>query len=157
MEANHLMIKLTTLLAGIAAAVTLLVAIGPATMSSAAPGFDESQARLFDGDDTHPARWLRHSIIACAAETMNLEVRQVVIGLRSGHSLKEIGIRAGVRPERLENGILRCERALLGRMVEAGELQSSEARRIWNYLEDHITRIINFKWNPEDPALDSAG
>ena len=151
------MIKLTTLLAGIAAAVTLLVAIGPATMSSAAPGFDESQARLFDGDDTHPARWLRHSIIACAAETMNLEVRQVVIGLRSGHSLKEIGIRAGVRPERLENGILRCERALLGRMVEAGELQPSEARRIWNYLEDHITRIINFKWNPEDPALDSAG
>jgi hypothetical protein len=42
-------------------------------------------------------------------------------------------------------------------MVEAGELQSSEARRIWNYLEDHITRIINFKWNPEDPALNSAG
>ena len=150
------MIKLTTLL-GIAAAVTLFVAVSPAATSSAAPNFDESQARLFDGDDTHPARWLRHSIIVCAAETMNLEVRQVVIGLRSGHSLKEIGIRAGVRPERLENGILRCERALLSRMVEAGELEPPEARRIWNYLEDHITRIISFKWNPQDPALDSAG
>ena len=151
------MIKLTTLLAGIAAAVMLLTAVSPATTSSAAPGFDEAQARLFDGDTTHPARWLRHSIIVCAAETMDLEVRQVVLGLRNGHSLQEIGIRAGVRPERLENGILRCERALLSRMVEAGELEPSEARRIWNYLEDHITRIINFKWNPQDPALDSAG
>jgi hypothetical protein len=151
------MIKLTTLLAGIAAAAMLFIAVSPATMSSAAPGFDESQAPLFDGDTTHPARWLRHSIIACAAETMNLEVRQVVLGLHNGHSLKEIGIRAGVRPEQLENGILRCERALLSRLVEAGELEPSEARRIWHYLEDHITPTINFKWNPQDPALDSAG
>ena len=88
---------------------------------------------------------------------MNLEVRQVVLGLRNGHSLKEIGIRAGVRPERLENGILRCERALLSRLVEAGKLEPSDARRIWNYLENNITRIINFKWNPQDPALESAG
>jgi hypothetical protein len=149
------MIKLTMLLGGIAAAL-LLVAAVPSGTAAADPAFDEAQARLFDGDTTHPERWLRHSIVVCAAETMNLDVRQVVYGLRNGHSLKEIGIRAGVRPERLENGILRCERLLLDRLVEAGKLEPSEARRIWHYLEDNITRIINYKWNPQDPALDSA-
>jgi hypothetical protein len=136
------MIKLTMLLGGIAAAL-LLVAAVPSGTAAADPAFDEAQARLFDGDTTHPERWLRHSIVVCAAETMNLDVRQVVYGLRNGHSLKE-------------NGILRCERLLLDRLVEAGKLEPSEARRIWHYLEDNITRIINYKWNPQDPALDSA-
>ena len=151
------MIKLTALLGAIAAAALLFTAISPSTTVAADPAFDEAQARLFEGDTTHPARWLRHSIVVCAAETMNLEVRQVVYGLRNGHSLKEIGIRAGVRPEKLENGILRCERLVLDRLVEAGKLEPSEARRIWRYLENNITRIINYKWNPQDPALDSAG
>ncbi len=77
----------------------------------------------------------------------------MISALRHGYSLKQIGIRAGVRPVALEHGILRCEHAVLTRMVEHGDLEPGEARRIFNFLESHITRIINFQWNPRDAAL----
>jgi hypothetical protein len=107
----------------------------------------------FVEDDFLLRPWLRRSIIECAAKVMDLEVWQVVYGLREGHSLKEIGVRAGVRPERLEYGILRCERAVLAHMVETGQLQPEEARRIYNFLDNNIERIISFHWNPDDEAL----
>ena len=92
-------------------------------------------------------RWLRHSIIVCAARTMDVEVERVKWGLLHGHSLKEIGIVAGVRPVELENGILRCEHTLLERLVLADKLEPGEARRIFRFLEEHITRIVDYKWD----------
>jgi hypothetical protein len=52
-----------------------------------------------------------------------------------------------VRPAALENGILRCEQHLLLRLVNAGELEPPEARRIFNFLREHITRIIHWSWD----------
>jgi hypothetical protein len=106
----------------------------------------EVDAAYFYGEDANMPRWLRYSIIFCAAKTLDLEVEQVKSGLRHGHSLKEIGIRAGVRPLQLENGILRCEQHLLLRLVNADKLEPGEARRIFNFLREHITRIINYSW-----------
>ena len=147
-------LKIGLALAGLVAVVLSLGVGRPGGVAQAEEpdGVRPLEAPAFD--DYFMARpWLRRSIIHCAAETMSLEVWQVVAGLRNGHSLKEIGIRAGVRPERLEYGILRCERGLLARLVETGQLEPGEARRIFNFLEAHITRIINFKWNPNDEAL----
>jgi hypothetical protein len=107
----------------------------------------EVDAAYFYGEDANMPRWLRYSIIHCAAKTLGLEVEQVKAGLRHGHSLKEIGIRAGVRPIALENGILRCEQHLLLRLVNADKLEPPEARRIFNFLREHITRIINYSWD----------
>jgi hypothetical protein len=136
------------------AVLSLGVITGPGSASAAPrPAADPGPVLAIDDHDFNVPAWLRRSIIRCAAETTDLDVAQVVYALREGHSLKEIGIRAGVRPALLEQGILRCERINLARLVEAGELSPTEARRINLFLENHITRIINFHWNPSDEAL----
>ena len=132
-------------LAGLSLAVVTFGVLSPAGSAAAEePAIaGEVDAAYFYGEDAAMPRWLRYSIVYCAAETMGIDVDAVKLGLRSGQSLKEIGIRAGVRPVALENGILRCEHSLLERLVAAGELEPSEARRIMNFLSTHITRIIN--------------
>ena len=141
----------------VAGIVTLVAAFGVLSLGATASAQERTAAGQADelsvSAGLQAPRWLRHSIIVCAARVMDLEVSQVQAGLRQGHSLKEIGIRAGVRPVQLENGILRCERALLERLVNAGRLEPAEARRIFNFLETHITRIINLTWNEHDQAL----
>jgi hypothetical protein len=136
------------MLAGVTLAVVAFGVLSP--IGSAAAEEPETagevDAAYFYGDDVAMPPWLRYSIVYCAAETMGIEVDAVKVGLRNGHSLTEIGIRAGVRPVALENGILRCEQNLLQRLVAAGELEPNEARRIMNFLETHITRIINYHW-----------
>jgi hypothetical protein len=141
------------LLAGITAVVMAFGVFGPGatTFAQEPPAAAEPDDALeHDFDFPH---WLRRSIVGCAAHVLNLEVEQVRLALRNGHSLKEIGIRVGVRPIVLEHGILRCEAAVLARLVHAGELEPGEARRIFHWLETHITRIINFHWNPGDETL----
>ena len=141
--------RIGMLFGAIALAVVSFGALSPASIVSAEEPetLGEIDAAYFFGPDADMPRWLRYSIVYCAAKTMDLEVDQVKIGLRHGHSLKEIGIRAGVRPLALENGILRCERNLLVRLVNAGDLEPGEARRIFNFLRTHITRIINYSWD----------
>lgn len=91
--------------------------------------------------------WLQRSIIGCTAETTGLDAETVKLALRQGHTLAEIGIRAGIRPAELEAGILRCERNILVRMVQAGEIEPVRARRVFQFLSDNITRIINASWD----------
>ena len=137
------------LLASLAFAVVSFGVLSPAGSASAQEPetMGEVDAAYFYGEDANVPRWLRYSIVYCAAKTMGIEVDQVKAGLRNGHSLKEIGIRAGVRPIALQNGILRCEHNLLERLVNAGELEPNEARRIFQFLTEHITRIINYSWD----------
>jgi hypothetical protein len=137
------------LVAGLTLAVVAFGVLSPTGSASAEEPATQGEidAAYFFGPDVDAPRWLRYSIVYCAAKTMGLEVDQVKIGLRHGHSLKEIGIRAGVRPEALETGILRCEHGVLSRLVNAGELEPNEARRIMNFLRTHITRIINYSWD----------
>ena len=141
---------------GFAAAVAALVlgvlvfgALSSATTASAQEPEMAGvvDAAYFYGEDAAMPSWLRYGIVYCAAKVMGLEVDQVKAGLRNGHSLKEIGVRAGVRPFVLEGGILRCEHNLLERLVNAGELEPGEARRIYQFLTAHITRIINWSWD----------
>ena len=144
--------KVGMLLAGLAAAVASFGVLSPVGSASAddrayAEFIGEVDAQYFYGPDVDAPRWLRYSIIVCAAKTLDLEVEQVKLGLRHGSSLKEIGIRVGVRPFLLESGILRCEANLLHRLVEAGELEGPQARRIYHFLSTHITRIINWSWD----------
>jgi hypothetical protein len=138
------------ILLGVFAFIAGSLALGPAGGVAADDPPPEVQGELdapyFYGVDHDLPRWLRYSIVYCAAKTMDVEVEHVQVGLRNGHSLKEIGIRAGVRPFQLENGILRCEHHLLERLVNAGDLEPSEARRIHHFLRTHITRIINYTW-----------
>jgi hypothetical protein len=136
-------------LAGLVFAVLGFAALSPAGgVSAQEPEMaGEVDSAYFYGEDARVPSWLRYSIVYCAAKVMDLEVEQVKTGLRTGHSLKEIGIRAGVRPFTLESGILRCEHNLLERLVNAGELDPGEARRIYQFLTAHITRIINWSWD----------
>jgi hypothetical protein len=134
-------------------------ALGATTTASAAdPQLESADAAIASGNHDRLPYWLKNSIVACAAKTMNARVAVVKAGLRQGHSLKEIGIRHGVRPTTLERGILHCERHYLDRLVHAGKLTRAEAARIFNFLENNITRIINHKYQPADPVLrDAAG
>jgi hypothetical protein len=136
-------------LAGLAIAVVTFGVLSPVGSAAAEEPATagEIDAAYFYGEDAAMPPWGRYSIVYCAAQTMGIEVDAVKMGLRDGHSLKEIGIRAGVRPVTLENGILRCEHSLLERLVAAGELEPHEARRIMNFLSSHITRIINYHWS----------
>ncbi len=141
---------------------TTAIAIGAlgatTTVSAEDPALESSDAAIASGDHSRLPYWIKNSIIACAARTMDERVAVVKAALRQGHSLKEIGIRHGVRPEALERGILHCERHFLDRLVANGKLTRLEAARIFNFLEDHITRIINFHYQPSDPVLrDAAG
>ena len=141
--------RIGMLLGTLALAVVSFGVLSPAGSAAAEEPemLGEIDAAYFFGEDAAMPPWLRYSIVYCAAKTMGLEVDQVKAGLRQGHSLKEIGIRAGVRPLQLESGILRCEHNLLERLVNAGELEPGEARRIFDFLSTHITRIINYSWD----------
>jgi len=153
-------IKLGALALGLLAITTIAVgAFGAATTASAAdPSLESAGAAIATGDHTRLPFWIKNSVIACAARTMNERVAVVKAALRQGYSLKEIGIRHGVRPEALERGILHCERHFLDRLVANGKLTRLEAARIFDFLEDHITRIINYHYQPSDPVLrDAAG
>jgi hypothetical protein len=152
--------KLGALALGLLATTAIAIgALGAATTASADdPQLESADAAIASGDHTRLPFWVKNSIVACAAKTMNERVAVVKAALRQGYSLKEIGIRHGVRPEALERGILRCERHFLDRLVEAGKLTRLEAHRIYDFIEDHITRIINFHYDPSDPVLrDAAG
>jgi hypothetical protein len=153
-------IKLGALALGLLAITAIAIgAFGAATTASAAdPSLESADAAIASGDHTRLPYWLKNSIVACAAQTMDERVAVVKAALRQGYSLKEIGIRHGVRPEALERGILRCERHFLDRLVANGKLTRLEAARIFDFLEDHITRIINYHYQPSDPVLrDAAG
>jgi hypothetical protein len=141
---------------GFAAALATLVlgvlAFGVLTSASTAsaqePELDgQVDGAYFYGEDAAVPHWLRYSIVFCAAKTMDLDVDRVKAGLRNGHSLAEIGIHAGVRPITLESGFLRCEHNLLERLVNAGELDPAQARRIYQFLTTHITRIVHWSWD----------
>jgi hypothetical protein len=152
--------RLGALALGLLAITAIAIgALGSATIASADdPALESADTAIASGDHSRLPFWVKNSIIACAAKTMDERVAVVKAALRQGYSLKEIGIRHGVRPEALENGILRCERHFLYRLVEAGKLTRLEAARIYDFIEDHITRIINFHYNPGDPVLrDAAG
>ena len=153
-------IKLGALALGLLALTAIAIgALGAATTASADdPKLESADAAIASGDHTRLPYWIKNSIIACAAKTMNERVAVVKAALRQGYSLKEIGVRHGVRPEALERGILSCERHFLDRLVESGKLTRAEAARIYNFLQKNITRIINFHYQPSDPVLrDAAG
>ena len=78
------------LLAGLAAVVASFAISGSSGVAYAQERDAVSdEALLFFGEDVDAPRWLRHSIVVCAAQTMHLEVSQVMSGLRHNHSLKE--------------------------------------------------------------------
>jgi transposase-like protein len=116
--------KLGALAFGLLATTALAIsALGaPGGVSAADPPPESPDAALASGDHTRLPYWIKNSIIACAARTMDERAAAVKAALRQGLSLKEIGVRHGVRPEVLEHGILRCERQLLDRLVQAGKL-----------------------------------
>lgn len=133
------------LIAGLIAAVFLgFGAIGQATPVGAEspPVEDAPEADVWH--EGRPYFWLRESIIDGAALTIGISDEEVKYWLRQGASLKEIGIAHGVRPEVLEDGILRHERHFLDRLVNAGVLRWWEAARIFYFLNEHIERIISY-------------
>ena len=138
----------------LATSAILIGAVGPATGAAAEPEADaEIEAAISSNDHARLPIWLRHSIIVCAAETIDVHVATVKAGLRAGHSLKEIAARHGVRPLELKRGILACEWHFLARLVEAGKLSRWQAYRVFEFIEDHIDRIINYHYNPNDSVL----
>jgi len=141
----------------IVAAVAAL-GLGLGTLS-AGPALAEEPDALAAVPDTllaedHPDGfgWLRRSLIAAAAHTIGISVEDVVAGLRSCHSLQEIGIRHGVRPEALERGMLAYERRFLAKLAEEGELTRQEAAHIMRFLVAHIDRIISFHYCEPAPT-----
>jgi hypothetical protein len=150
--------KLGALALGLLAITVIAIgAIGPATSAAADPETEaEIEAAIASGDHTRLPTWLRHSIIVCAAETIGVHPATVKAGLLEGHSLKEIAARYGVRAGELERGILACEADFLQRQVENGTLTRWQAYRIFEFIEDHIHRIINYHYSPNDPVLSDA-
>jgi hypothetical protein len=154
-------LKLGALALGLLALSAIAIgAIGPATSAAADPESDSAQIdeAIATGDFTRLPVWLRHSIIVCAAETIHAPVSAVKADLLAGHSLKEIANRYGVRAPELQRGILTCEHEYLWRLVGTGQLTRLQAFRVFNFLEIHIERIVNYHFNPLDAALkDAAG
>jgi hypothetical protein len=148
--------KLGALALGLLATTVLAIgAFGSATSAAADPdpAVESADAAIASGDHTRLPYWLRQSIIACAADTIDARVVTVKAALRQGYSLKEIAARHEVRAPELKRGILACERDVLDRLVDAGKLTRLEAARIFDFVEDHIERIINYHYQPNDPAL----
>jgi hypothetical protein len=160
MEENSLMkLKFGALALGLLALSAIAIgAIGPATSAAADPESDSAQidAAIATGDFTRLPVWLRHSVIACAAETIDVPVSTVQAGLLAGHSLKEIANRYGVRAPELQRGVLACEHEYLWRLVGANKLTRLQAVRVFSFLEIHIERIINYHFDPHDAALTDA-
>lgn len=130
-----------------------------AATASAEPETDTAQldTAFATGDHDRLPAWLRHSIIVCAAETIDAPVSAVKAGLRAGFSLKQIAARHGVRPLELKRGILHCEAHFLHRAVLDGKLTRAEAARVYAFLEQHIERIINYHYESADePITDRA-
>ena len=151
--------KLGVLALGLLATTALaLGALGPGGSVAAEPETDSAQIDLAiaTGDHTRLPTWLRYSIIACAAETIEARVSTVKAGLRAGFSLKEIAARHGVRANELKRGILECERQLLWRLVEADKLNRAQFYRLMYFLTTHIDRIINYHYEPHDAVLSDA-
>ncbi len=154
-----MIVKLGALALGLLATTAIAFgALGGTASAAAEPESDSAQidAAIASGDHTRLPTWLRNSIIACAAETIDVSVSEVKAGLRHGYSLKEIATRHGVRPPELKRGILSCEQHLLLRMVEAGKLSRHEAHRILNFLEEHINQIINHHYATDDHVIRDA-
>ncbi len=130
-------------------------ALGTAGSAAAEPEVDSARidAAIAANDHTRLPLWLRHSIIVCAAETIEVRVSTVKAGLRAGYSLKEIAARYHVRPNELKRGILECERHLLWRLVEAEKLTRAQFYRLMYFLTTHIDRIINYHYAPHDRVL----
>jgi len=93
------------------------------------------------GIGDHP--WLRLGIVESAAATIGITPREVVDGMREGHSLAEIAAVHGVGEFELKTGILRDERADLHRHVEAGHITHLQAHRAMHWLVVHIDRIVD--------------
>lgn len=150
--------KLGVLALGLLAVTVIAIgAIGSATNVSAdpEPALESADAAIASGEHTRLPYWLRQSIIVCAAETIDARVATVKAALRQGHSLKEIAARHEVRAPELIRGILACERNFLERLVDSGKLTRLEAARIFDFIEDHIERIINYHYEPNDAVLTS--
>jgi hypothetical protein len=152
-------LKLGALALGLFATTAIVFgAVGPATGAAAEPetGSAQIDTAIASGDFTRLPVWLRHSIIVCAAETIGARVSTVQADLRTGQSLKEIANRYGVRAPELQRGILACEHEYLWRLVGTGKLTRLQAVRVFNFLEIHIERIINYHFDPHDAALADA-
>jgi hypothetical protein len=151
-----MMTRIGALALGLLATTAIAIgALGPATGAAADPETDSAQIDLAieTGDFTRLPTWLRYSIIACAAETMEARVSTVKAGLRAGFSLKEIAARHGVRANELKRGILDCERHFLWRLVEIDKLNRAEFYRVMYFLTTHIDRIINHHYHPTGAVL----
>lgn len=151
--------KISALALGLLATTALAFgALGPASGVAADPETDSAQIDLAiaTGDHTRLPTWLRYSIIACAAETIEARVSTVKAGLRAGYSLKEIAARYHVRENVLKRGILECERQFLWRLVETDKLNRAQFYRLMYFLTTHIDRIVNYHYHPSDPALSDA-
>lgn len=151
--------KLGALALGLLATTAIAIgALGPtAGVAAQEPETDSAiDAAIDSNDHTRLPTWIRHSIIVCAAETIDVRVTTVKAGLRNGYSLKEIAARYEVRASELKRGILACEAAFLQRMVLNGNLTRWQAYRIFEFIEDHIERIINYHCSPSDPVLSDA-
>ena len=144
-------LRFAMLLAGLASRSCRSACLSPVGSASAEePGISgEIDAAYFFGNDAGMPSWLRYSIVYCAAKTMNLEVDQVSWVCVTGSSLTEIGIRAGVRPDALATGILRCEHNLLDRLVNSGDLDPGAGSPDHDLPAPHIERIINYSWDGE--------
>ena len=136
--------------------VLFFAAIGQVGHAAAEPATDAPAPQLFDGDAAHPEFWLRRSIVDCSAHTIGVDSDRVRFGLLHGLSLEQLGINNGIRPERLENGILDCESNLLAHEVAAGHITPEQARNTYAYLSNNIDRIISHHWNPCDEVLTEA-
>ncbi len=151
--------KLSALALGLLATTALAFgALGPAGGVAADPETDSAQIDLAiaTGDHTRLPTWLRYSIIACAAETIEARVSTVWAGLRAGYSLKEIAARYQMRENELKRGILECERQFLWRLVETDKLNRAQFYRLMYFLTTHIDRIVNYHYSPSDPVLSDA-
>lgn len=151
--------KLCALALGLLATTAIAIgALGPASGAAADPETDSAQIdiAIATGDHTRLPTWLRYSIVACAADTINVRVATVKAGLSAGHSLSEIAARYGVREPALERGILECERHFLWRLVETDKLNRAEFYRLMYFLTTHIGRIVNYHYSPNDAVFSDA-
>ncbi len=151
--------KLGALALGLLAVTAIAIGtLGPATGAAADPETDSAEIdiAIASGDFTRLPTWLRYSIVACAADTIDAPVSTVKAGLRAGLSLKEIATRHGVREGELKRGILECERHFLWRLVETDKLNRAQFYRLMYFLTTHIDRIVNYHFSPSDAVLSDA-
>jgi lipoate-protein ligase A len=96
-------------------------------------------------------------VVGAAADVLGKEPAEVAEALRSGESLAEQAEAQGMNVEDFKAALLEAIEAKLQTKVDEGTITQEQADRIFEGIEEHIDRIINFEGQGGDRPCQRPG